>query len=107
MKRLLRIAEILLPITALVLLIVQVIISNELATLGKKMATLDREVRIETEAKESLTIAVASASSLLQLRERALAEGFVEPTTKQILNLSLQVPVALDIGHTAPITPLQ
>ncbi len=107
MKRLLRIAEIFLPITAIVLLIVQVIISNELATLGKKMASLDHDVRIQNESRESLTIAVASASSLLQLRERALAEGFVEPTTKQILNLSLQVPVALDTGHNALLAPVQ
>ncbi len=107
MNRLVRIAEIFLPITALVLLIIQVVISNELATLGKKMATLDREVRMHSEARESLTIAVASASSLLQLRERALAEGFVEPGTKQILNLSLQVPVALDTNHSAPLVPVQ
>lgn len=101
MKNILRIAEIILPITAVVLLIVQVVVSNELATLGKQMGQLDAQVRLESDIHESLAIEVASASSLLTLRARASAFGFIEPTTKQIMNLSLQVPVAaLDTNHT-------
>jgi len=107
MKYLLRIAEIMLPLTAVVLLIVQVVISNELAALGKQMGQLDAAVRLESDVKESLAIQVASASSLLTLRERATIAGFVEPTTKQIMNLSLQVPVAaLDANH-APLSPVE
>ncbi len=107
MKYLLRGLEILLPITAVVLLIFQVIISNELATLGKKLGQLDVDVRLVSDTRESLSIEVASASSLLALRERAIAEGFVEPTNKQIMNLSLQVPVALDISHTTSLQPVR
>lgn len=107
MKYILRIAEILLPITAVVLLIFQVIISNELATLGKQMGQLDTAVRLESDVKESLAIQVASASSLLTLRERATVAGFIEPTNKQIMNLTLQVPVAaLDTNHT-PLSPVE
>lgn len=100
MKYLLRTLEILLPITAVILLVFQVIVSNELATLGKKLGQLDVDVRIVSDTRESLAIEVASASSLMALREKAMAVGFMEPTTKQIMNLSLQVPVALDISHT-------
>lgn len=107
MKNILRIAEIILPITAVILLIVQVIISNELATLGKQMGQLDAKVRLESDVHESLAIEVASASSLLTLRERAAAIGFMEPSTKQIMNLTLQVPVAaLDASHV-PLSPVE
>lgn len=107
MKYLLRGLEVLLPITAVVLLVFQVIISNELATFGKKLGQLDVDVRLVSDVRESLSIEVASASSLLALRERALSQGFVEPTTKQIMNLSLQVPVALDMSHTSGLRPVE
>ena len=107
MKYFVRAAEILLPITAVILLVFQVIISNELATLGKKLGQLDVDVRLVSDVRESLSIEVASASSLLALRERALSQGFVEPTNKQIMNLSLQVPVALDISHGTQLSPVE
>ncbi len=107
MKYLLKGLEVLLPITAVVLLVFQVIISNQLATLGKKLGQLDTDVRLVADTRETLAIEVASASSLLALRERAMAEGFVEPTSKQIMNLSLQVPVALDISHGTTLQPVQ
>lgn len=107
MKYLLRIAEIMLPITAVVLLVFQVVISNELAALGKQMGHLDTKVRLESDIKESLAIQVASASSLLTLRERASDAGFVEPTTKQIMNLTLQVPVAALDANLSPLSPVE
>lgn len=107
MKHLLRIAEIILPITAIVLLIFQVVISNELAALGKQLGQLDYEVRLESDINESLAIQVASASSLLTIRERATLAGFVEPTTKQIMNLTLQVPVAALDTHRTPLSPVE
>lgn len=107
MKYLVRVAEILLPITAVVLLVFQVIISNELATLGKKLGQLDVDVRLVSDVRESLSIEVASASSLMALRERALSQGFVEPTSKQIMNLSLQVPVALDTSRGTALSPVE
>lgn len=107
MKYLLKGLEILLPITAVILLVFQVIISNELATLGKKLGQLDVDVRLVSDTRESLSIEVASASSLLALRERAFVQGFVEPTSKQILNVSLQVPVALDMSHTSTLRPIE
>ncbi len=95
MKYVLKILEMIIPVVAIVLVVTQVIVSNELATLGKRLGELEDGVRIEADVKESLEIQVASASSLLTLRDRALTLGFVEPSPKQILNLSLEVPVAL------------
>ena len=107
MKYLLKTLEILLPITAVILLVFQVIISNELATLGKKLGQLDTDVRLVADIRENLSIEVASASSLLALRQKAMTEGFIEPTSKQIMNLSLQVPVALDITHISTLQPVE
>ena len=106
MKLILKGLGILLPIVALVLLVSQVVVSNELATLGKKLGKIDYQISLESDVHEALTAEVASASSLMTVRERATAMGFVEPNAKQIVHLSLTVPVAFDTNlHTtnAPI----
>ncbi len=95
MKVLARILNVILPVTAIVLVVFQVVVSNELATLGKRLSELDAEVRVVSDLNEELRTEVASASSLLTLRARAQLLGFVEPTTKQIMNLTSDVPVAL------------
>lgn len=105
MKYLLRIIEFVLPIISIVLIVSQVIVSNELATLGKRLGQLESDVRIESDMKEDLEIRVASASSLLTLRDRAIAIGFVEPTSKQILNLLREVPVALETVQNSVLRP--
>ncbi len=95
MKNVARIIGIALPVAAIILIVTQVVISNELAALGKRLGQLDTQVRVETDLNEALATEVASASSLLVLRERAQLLGFVEPTAKQIMSLTLEVPVAL------------
>ena len=97
MKNIGKIIGIMLPIAALVMIVLQVVVSNELAGLGKRLGELGREVRIQADINEALKTEVASASSLLTLRERAESLGFVEPTSKQIMNLTLEVPVALGL----------
>lgn len=107
MKNAVRIIGIALPLTAIMLMILQVVLSNELASLGKRLGQLDKEVRLETDIHEALSTEVASASSLLVLRERAQMLGFAEPTAKQIMSLTLEVPVALG-GPQAPLrVPLE
>jgi len=96
MKYLLKITGILLPILAVALLICQVIVSNELATLGKKLGRIDYEIGIESDIHEALAAEAASASALMTVRERATAMGFIEPSTKQILHLPQSIPVAFD-----------
>ncbi len=90
------------PVTAIVLIVVQVIISNELATLGKRMGTLDVAVTKQQDLHETLETQVASASSLLTLRQRAQAEGFHDPLANQIVSLPAEVPVAFGVTNTQP-----
>lgn len=95
MKLLLKTIEVFLPITAILLLIMQVVLSNELTTYGKKVGELEKEVQFAQDENEALEIAVASSSALLTLREKAVVLGFVDPSTKQILNLTPVAPVAI------------
>jgi len=108
MKHLMRLLEVLLPITAVILIVFQIVVSNELAALGKQLGRLDAQAREAMDTKEALSIQVASASSLLTLRERAETLGFIEPTAKQIVNLSRETPVAaLDVGKNSSLHPVE
>lgn len=97
MKYLIRTALTLLPILAVVLVVIQVVITNELASLGKELGKLDYKVSVADEMYEDLATQVASASSLYALRERAELLGFREPTQSQIIPLVPEVPVAIRI----------
>ncbi len=101
MNTLVKILRIVSPIVAVTLLIVQVIVSNQLATLGKHMEQLDMAVSREQDVRETLETQVASASSLLAIRERAIAEGFHEPKPNQIVALSPDS-VAFGVTGTHP-----
>ena len=95
MKRILHIAISVLPVLAVLLIVTQVIVSNNLATLGGTMGKLDTAVSDARDTHEALEMKVASASSLLTVRARAVALGFHEPLSNQITSLPAQVPVAL------------
>lgn len=107
MKHIVRIIGFLLPVAAIILVVLQVVVSNELAALGKRLGKLDQEVRLEADMHEALSTEVASASSLLVIRERAQAQGFVDPTPKQVISLSLEVPVALNRADVPVALPLE
>lgn len=98
MKHLVRIGLMSLPIIAIALLVVQVIISNELATLSGRMGELDMRVSDAGDIHAFLETEVASASSLMAIRDRAVALGFHEPMPKQIVALSPEVPVAFGVA---------
>lgn len=101
MKYILRLTGIILPILALFMLVCQVVVSNELATLGKTLGKIDYQISQENDVHEVLAAEVASASALMTVREKATAMGFVEPTAKQIVHLAVPVPVAFDTNiHT-------
>lgn len=87
------------PIMTIVLIVVQVVVSNELASLGKKLGKLDTEISFAQDVYADLSTQVASASSLATTRERALSMGFREPTQAQIIALSPEVPVALRLAQ--------
>lgn len=107
MKFIVKLVGILLPVIAIVLLVCQVVVSNELATLGKKLGKIDYQVSLESDIHEALTAQVASASSLMTVRERAATLGFVEPSAKQIVHVSLTVPVAFDTNQHTTNAPIE
>lgn len=88
---------IILPIIAVALVIYQIVISNELATLGKDLGRLNIELSTQNDVHEQLTTEVASTSSFLVIRSRAQALGFKIPLKDQIVTLSPQSPVALQV----------
>lgn len=102
MKRIISILQIIMPVAALGLLIAQLVVSNQLATLNARMGSLDTAVYEARDTNAVLETAVASASSLMAIRERAYAQGFLEPASSQVLTLSPQIPVALSIPADHP-----
>lgn len=101
MKFAVRIVGFGIPLLAVILVVLQVIVSNQLATLGKRLGELESDIIVEKDRKMALETEVASRSALLAIREKAELMGFVEPTTKQILNLVPEVPVAFETNGSA------
>ena len=96
-KRFAPILLIILPIIAVSLVIYQIVISNELATLGKSLGQLDHELSVQNDIHETLVTEVASASSYMTMRTKAEVLGFVAPRKDQIVALSSAAPVALGV----------
>ena len=97
MKRIGSLFFIILPIIAVTLVIYQIVISNELATLGKNLGRLNEEWSTQNDIQESLVTEIASTSSFLVMRSRAEALGFKIPLKDQIIALTPQSPVALQV----------
>lgn len=91
------IGKIFCPIIAGILLLIQVIVSNQLAALGKTLSALDQRISVANERHERLATEVASASSLLSIRVRAQQEGFRDPKSADIIALTSAVPVAFGV----------
>jgi len=62
------------------------------------MGDLDTAVTNEQDLHDVLATEVASASSLMTLRDRASLLGFHEPAANQIVTLSPNVPVAFGVN---------
>ena len=107
MKTVVKIFGMLLPVAAIIMIILQVVVSNELASLGKKLGNIEYEISNQNDMRELLSAEVASASSLLALREKAESLGFAEPSNRQIMHISLEVPVAFGIGNKNTPSELQ
>lgn len=88
------------PVIAVILVIYQIVISNELASLGKELGRLNNDLSFERDINELLMTEVASSSSFLLLRKRAESLGFTLPLKDQIIALSQEPPVAF--GATLP-----
>lgn len=70
-----------LPIIAILLLVVEMLVTNELAGFGKKVAQTERAIDTLKEANQLLGEKVASLSSLLTIEEKAYALGFTTTPT--------------------------
>lgn len=77
-----------LPLLAVVLLVVEILVTNELAGFGKKVAEADRAIDALTEENQLLQEKVASLSSLLTIEEKAYALGFI--TTPTVITIGAE-----------------
>ncbi|MBI3956336.1 hypothetical protein HY339_03700 [Candidatus Gottesmanbacteria bacterium] len=78
----------LLPIVAVVLLVVEILVTNELAGFGKKVAQTDRAIDTLKEENQLLQEKVASLSSLLTIEEKARVLGFT--TTSAVVTIGTE-----------------
>lgn len=82
----------LLIVTVAVLLLIQVVVSNRFATIGVKVNNVEEEIQNLSQDNTILTERIASASSLLTLREKATKLGYTR-TIKPVY-LAQDLPVA-------------
>lgn len=94
MKTVIRICLSFLPITAVILVVFQVYMTNRLVAAGKELRSVESAISQAREENERLVTEVASASSLLTLRQKAAEYGFVEPSRDKILTFPETLPVA-------------
>jgi len=65
-----------LPLIVIFLLVVEILVTNELAGFGRKVGDANREIDALKEENQLLQEKVASLSSLLSVEEKARALGF-------------------------------
>ena len=83
------------PLIVCLLLITEIIVSNELAALGRKVSIHDSDIERIDEENQMLREEIASSSSLIAVTVRAQEAGFQDPRSGQILTLvPEQLPVA-------------
>lgn len=86
-----------LPLIVVILGVVEIILTNQLAGSGKAVRMVDLTVDEIRQQNELLEQRVASASSLMTIASRAQEMGFVEPTKSQYLTIAPQeLPVAFN-----------
>ena len=81
-----------LGVVILMLLVVQVLVSNSIANYGSTISKIETDITDLTQANQLLEEKIASGSSLLTLSEKAQKIGFVKTITPQYF--SNQIPVA-------------
>jgi len=85
------------PLFALLLIIIELIVTNELAGLGREVSTMDSTIAVTHEENEQLSEQIASESSLIAIAVKAKELGFIEPSKSQYMTLGPeQFPVALN-----------
>ncbi len=64
------------PILVILLVVVELLVTNELAGFGKRLAETDRAIEVVKEENQLMSENIASLSSLLTISEKAREFGF-------------------------------
>jgi hypothetical protein len=97
MKKIVHIFVRSLPLAVIILGVVEIILTNQLAGSGKAVRLVDLTVDDIRQQNELLEQRVASASSLMTIASRAYEMGFIEPAKSQYLTVAPQeLPVAFN-----------
>ncbi|MBI3342628.1 hypothetical protein HY087_00985 [Candidatus Gottesmanbacteria bacterium] len=78
----------LLPLVAILLLVMEILVTNELVGFGKKVAEEDRAIDVLREENQLIQEKVASLSSLLTIEVKARDLGFT--TSPNIVTIGTQ-----------------
>lgn len=87
---------IIVPCMAFVLVVGQIVVTNELAGVGNDIRTLDAQIATLTDEHDLVSQEVASASSLISISQKAQAAGFVAPKKTNIIALDDSSDVAVN-----------
>lgn len=80
------------------LAVARTVLSNELANLGYELKSIDIDVESLKYDNELLNQKIASSSSLITIREKALSLGFFDVPQYEIINTQ-RFPVAVRKSH--------
>jgi len=83
------------PVVAFILIISQIILSNELAGARGVIRTFDSNIATLTEEHDILSQQVASASALTTISQKALLVGFIAPTKTNVVSIDGSYSVAV------------
>jgi len=84
------------PLVASVLIVIEIILTNQLVGGGAEVRSVDMSIDQLRQENAMLEQKVASESSLLSVSLRAATQGFVTPTKLQFLTIApSELPVAL------------
>lgn len=83
-----------LPFIALILVIIQVVVTNQLVGLGEYVTDIESRIEATVAENEILRQKVASASSLLLIEQKAKEQGMTEPNATSYMPLDT-LPLAL------------
>lgn len=86
----------LIPVCAGVLIVIEIILTNQLAGGGSQMRSVDSAIDDLRQVNALLTQQVASASSLTTIAAKAAEYGFIDPLKSQFLTVAAELPVALN-----------
>ena len=76
------------PILVILLVIVELLVTNELAGFGKRLAETDRAIEVVKEENQLMNEKIASLSSLFTISEKARNFGFT--TTPVVVSMGTE-----------------